>query len=273
MTRLEYGDFYKFLVSLGMVLLGLSFVVPWLFLRESFGGMLTASDISGLTPTAQALLHYRQQAALWFVRSVWCISLALAIGGLVPLIMGTVLWVRKQRLLDQRDEIELRKLGLEVERLKREIEPLTPGEIAMKAIGEISEEVEAEGPAELAAVESVTTDIRDYLRVEEMFFEKLVACYGEARVLTHQRRRHAEYDAILISDGPVLRDVVFEVKRLARHLSMDRFQTLVGRVIALIQDYAVLEARLSTSVVGILVLVVRERDRDSATVDQYLWAA
>ncbi|HUS70189.1 MAG TPA: hypothetical protein VM075_05350 [Anaerolineae bacterium] len=270
MTKLEYGDLYKFLVSLGILLICLSLVVPWLCLRESLGGLLKASEISELTPTAQALLDYRLQAALWFVRNVWWISLTLMIGGLLTLVRGIVLWGRKQRLLDHRVEIETEKLGLEVERLKRQMEPLTPGEIAINAIGEITEELEAEEPPEPAIVHSLTAGIQEYLREEKIFFDKLVTCYGSDRVLTHQGARDAAYDAILISDSPVLADVVFEVKRLTRHLSLDRLRAAVDQVSRLIQDYAVVRGRSTTSVVGILMFVVPQDDRDSVMMQEYL---
>lgn len=273
MTKLEYGDLYKFLASLGIVLISLSMLVPWLFLRESFDGLLKPSDISELTPTAEALLKYRQEAALWVIRSLWWVSPALAIGGLMFLAAGVCLWIRRQRLLDQRERIETQKLGLEVERLKREMEPLTPGQIAVAAIGEITEEIEAEKPPAAALLHSVTAGVQEYLRVEQIFFDKLVACYGDDRVLTHQGVRDAAYDAVLISDSPGLADVVFEVKRLTHHLSSDRLRAAVDETSALIQNYAVLRARLTATVVGIVMFVVPEHDRDRAIMQEYLWTA
>ena len=45
MTKLEYSDLYKFLASLGFVLIGLSLLVPWLFLRESFDALLNTTTV------------------------------------------------------------------------------------------------------------------------------------------------------------------------------------------------------------------------------------
>jgi hypothetical protein len=272
MTKLEYSDLYKFLVSLGVVLISLSLFVPWLFLRESFDALLKASDISDLTPGAQALLGYRQQTALWFMRNVWWISLLLAIGGALPLVMGIVLWVRKQRLLDQREEIETWKASLEVEKLRREMEPLNPPEIAKKAIEEAREGVEAEEALEPSVISSIESRIQGYLRVEEIFFSKLMACYGDKRVLTQQRRGQAIYDAVLISDSPTLADVVFEVKRLALRSRVNRVGEIAKRLAYLIQDYAVLTMRSTTTIVGIVLFVVPETDRASARMDEFLWA-
>jgi hypothetical protein len=35
--QIEYGDFYKFVVSLGIALVFSAILVPWLFLRDPFG--------------------------------------------------------------------------------------------------------------------------------------------------------------------------------------------------------------------------------------------
>jgi len=272
MNKLEYSDLSKFLVSLGAVLISLSLLVPWLFLRESFDALLKASDISELAPEAQALLAYRQQTALWFIRNVWWISLLLAIGGFLPLVIGITHWVRKQRLVDQREVAETRKASLEVEKLRREMEPLNPPEIAKKAIEEVREEIEAEEALEPSTISSIESHIQGYLRVEEIFSRKLIDCYGDERVLIQQRGRRAIYDAILVSDSPALPDVVFEIKHITRHLSLSRLHAIVDQAARLIQDYAVLTMRSTTAIVGIVLFVVPESDEDSASMVQFDWA-
>lgn len=34
--KFEFGDLYRFVVSLGVVLVSISILVPWLFLKEPF---------------------------------------------------------------------------------------------------------------------------------------------------------------------------------------------------------------------------------------------
>jgi hypothetical protein len=273
MTKLEYSDLYKFLASLGVVLIGLALLVPWLFLRESFDALLKTSDISELTPTAQMLLSYRQQAALWFIKSVWWISPLLALGGLLLLIMGIVPWrKRQQHLVDQREKFEMQKAGWEVERLKREIEPMTYAQIAIKGIEEVEEEIEvAEEAPEASVIPSIKSHLQEYFRVEEIFLNKLIACYGEERVLTQKRIEYQAYDAILLSDRPQLTDVVFEVKRLTRHFSLSRLRAAIEQVILLIQGYAILAGRETTTIIGIVFFVLPEGDRDSARMDEFVW--
>jgi hypothetical protein len=267
MTKLEYSDLYKFLVSLGIVLVTLSLFIPWLFLHESFDASLKDSEIAELTATAQALIRYRQYTALWFVQNIWWISILLAIGGLVSLILGLVLWVRRQRLADQREEFETRKVGLEVEKLRREIEPLTPTEIVMKGLEEVKEEIKEEIP-EPVFISSIASRVQEYFRVEKIFLNKLIACYGGERVLAQQRMKEETYDAILISDSSNLADVVFEVKYLTSLLGSGRLHKTVDQVIRLIQNYTVLAARHA---VAIILFVLQEGYEDSVLVDRYVW--
>jgi hypothetical protein len=91
MTKLEFGDFYKFLVSLGSVLVALSLLLPWLFLRESFNALVSVSDISELTSSGQELVSHQQSSALWFVRNASWISGGFAIVGVALLTLGLVL--------------------------------------------------------------------------------------------------------------------------------------------------------------------------------------
>jgi hypothetical protein len=70
MNKPEYSDLYKFIASLGLILIAFSILLPWLFLRESFESLVSASDFANLTPTAQALIAYRQNTGLWFIQNI-----------------------------------------------------------------------------------------------------------------------------------------------------------------------------------------------------------
>ena len=50
MTKLDYQDYYRFVVSLGLFLTAAAVIVPWLFLREPFDLHITAKELAELTP-------------------------------------------------------------------------------------------------------------------------------------------------------------------------------------------------------------------------------
>jgi hypothetical protein len=58
-AQIEYGDFYKFVVSLDIALVLAAILVPWLFLREPFDLMIEVSRLSQLTPAAQQIVLLR----------------------------------------------------------------------------------------------------------------------------------------------------------------------------------------------------------------------
>jgi hypothetical protein len=267
MTKLEYSDFYKFLVSLGVVLIALALLVPWLFLRESFDALLTVSEMSELTPAAQTLISYRQYAALWFVSNVLWISLSLVLGGLVPLVMGLTLWVKKQRRLDQQEKYEVEITGLELEKLKRELEPMTPAEIAVRGIEEVEEEVTGKPD-----VSTLPSRVHRYLHIENMFLRKLITCYGENRALPHQmiraRGRSSEYDAILLSEYDQSADIIFEIKHFTQQPQLNGIRMTVQRLIESIEVYA---AAAERKAIAIIFFVLSQDMLNNVIVDKIVW--
>ena len=68
MASVEYSDYHKFIVSLGVVLLAFSVLGPWLFLREPFDLMVEAQKLRSLTPEAQYLVTTRQHIVAAIMR-------------------------------------------------------------------------------------------------------------------------------------------------------------------------------------------------------------
>lgn len=274
MTRLEFSDFYKFLVSLGTVLVALALIMPWLFLRESFDALVSVSDISELTPTAQALIRHRQTAALWFVGNAMWISAGLATAGILLLAFGLFLWWRKQNVLDRRDM-------LETEKLRQEVESLSPAQIAEKVVKEAGEEArlqEGEAVEEEPQLEEAEkrerrdtyfSMIEEYFRVENGFLSKLLTCFGERHVLTHKRIQGMMYDAVVLP--PVKApDAVFEIKvtRIGPHQMA--FHSGLDQLILATPIYTALTERAAR---GVLLIVLLEGVPERAQVDHYVEVA
>jgi hypothetical protein len=199
MNKPEYSDLYKFISSLGIILIAFAVLLPWLFLREPFETHLSAEEIDALTQTAQTLIGYRQTTALWFYQYIPWISLALSSFGLGVLICGLKLWWGKQKLLDQSDKYDL-------ELKEHEIRSLSPAELAEKAI----EETFREEGFTTEASEKVRA-VQEHFRTEELVFNKLIECFGPA-VLKDQLIGTSRVDGILMMRAKVR--AVIEVKRV-----------------------------------------------------------
>ena len=65
MEKLNYNDFNKFLVSLGVILIGLALLIPWLFLKESYN-IPTKIEIDSLTDISKNIIEVKQGYLLIF---------------------------------------------------------------------------------------------------------------------------------------------------------------------------------------------------------------
>ncbi len=114
MTKIDFSDFYKFIVSFGLILLSLAIVIPWLFLRETFNISISKTELSQLTPLAQELIVYRQYSVLWLMRNVVWLSGFIAFIGFIIIGIGLIQWHKRQTLLDHREKLEATKIEIEV---------------------------------------------------------------------------------------------------------------------------------------------------------------
>lgn len=105
-ANIDYSDPYRFLVSAGIVVIGMSLLLPWLLLQVSLDIVIRTDDLSQLTPAAQAIVNRRQTSALWLIENVSLISGVLAALGILCLLVGMLFWYRRYR---QQEELELLK--------------------------------------------------------------------------------------------------------------------------------------------------------------------
>ena len=248
MNKPEYSDLYKFIVSLGLILIAFAMLLPWLFLRESFDALVTTSDLANLTPTAQALIAYRQNTGLWFVQNILWLSSIPAIAGFITLGSGLYLWQRKQKVLDRKDELETEKLNLE-------IKSMSPEQIAVKAIKETADEIqvrEADEASPQSTAERINV-INEYFETENIVISKLMNCFGVYDVRPNQQIGDSQVD-VLVNTGRRER-LIFEVKliRLPTYINR-RIRETVDILGSVVSKYN--QLRPGNSAVGIGLLVI-----------------
>ena len=230
MKTLEYSDFYKFIVSIGVVLISLAVLLPWLLLQEPFDVTLKASVITELTPVAQAIIATRQTTALWLLSNVRYISSVLAIAGVIFLGVGLHKWNEMQKIRDKREFYE-------TEKVRRELEPMSAEQIAQKAIEDVAEKdteekqlVEDQTASDMLVPSSSV--VTQYFRIEKMVQDKLRSCFSDdGEFLPNQRIKSAEYDAVFMSKKDYLSDVIFEIKYARKGFRINWVRESVNRLI------------------------------------------
>jgi hypothetical protein len=68
--KFEFGDLYKFVVSLGVVLISLSVLAPWLFLKEPFDLFKTDAELKAVTEVARAAILSRQESVAFILKFI-----------------------------------------------------------------------------------------------------------------------------------------------------------------------------------------------------------
>lgn len=243
MPQLEYGDYYKFRVSVGIALIIVSFVVPWLFLREPFDLLLENTQLLHLTPTAQALVSERQHLLEEIFLAVPWFSLASFVSGLMLASIGLVQWRRRQSLRDKSEELSLQKLELE-------LTAMTPQQVEEKLEANVEQQLRTAAPAEVASAAS------EFRRVEQAVRDRLSACLGDFyTVRANQRLGNAEYDAILEPKIKSTPDVIVDIKYIRKGFHSRWLRESVGRLV-LANDYYV--ERLKRPAVSLLLIVTAE---------------
>lgn len=216
--KLDYGDYHKFKVSLGVACLIAAFLVPWVFLREPFDLMVESNQLAKLTTEAQQLIEYRLAVARWLIWLTPFLSAALLALGSVLVFRGLHQWKSIQHWFDQEQR-------LKVEKLAKEIKQMTPIEIKEKAEAEITDGERAEisvGPADSAndtmKTSESTTTVRRYLDIESQLSRKIEQCLdSDYDVLPKRRLGKVEYDLILAAHSQTDSDRVIEIKFAAKN--------------------------------------------------------
>jgi len=202
-VKFDFGDLYKFIVSAGLALVGMSILSVWLIFKEPFDLNIKESELLLLTPAAQGVIKYRQHVVGLLVSfSIWAIPLT-AFSGLLLSGWGLRKWKQQQSIVDQ-----LAELGLQEKKIA--IRPKTDDEIAL------SEQLGPENAdAGLVAPASIVSQSPGY--IEKILVQKLQYLLPtEYKVNSKMLISGAEVDFVLTSTHWLHKDYLIELKYIRK---------------------------------------------------------
>ena len=218
MAQFEYNDLNKFFVSIGVFLIGLTFILPWLFLREDFNLLITSENLSKFTLGAQKIIKQRQSF-------VGLLSVIIPIISILTLSSGTFLiykgirgWRKLQLLIEEREKltnqiqvIQEQKEKLTNQKLFIEITSLSKEEKNEKIEKEVQQiQPEVSEKLEMKTALDPETFKKNYLQFENKFqllLEKHLS--ANYKIYRDSKIDNSEYDLILSS---LPDDFIFEIK-------------------------------------------------------------
>lgn len=138
--QVEYGNLYKFMASVAIVLIAASVAVPWLLTHSISVLLVSQETLDGLPEQARDSLARRRDLIVW--AQDWLplpVFLILGGCGIALLAWALIQWAPSQRRADAVDQITLEKSEAEYRNMTRdEAEARREDEVAEAVVGQVS---------------------------------------------------------------------------------------------------------------------------------------
>lgn len=215
MPQLEYGDYYKFVISCGIGLIFVSVGLPWLFLHDPFDLLIETSKIANLTPQARDVVLHRQRIVSVIIILIPYASAVVGASGIVMTLYGLINWRKRQTIRDTVEEIDLGKKRIEYEQM-------TQGQIIEEARADVLNQGNAIlPPAAASQNERVDAAVEAYLESENTFLDALESRLPEGyELLRHQRAMSYTFDAVVRPIGAGAPEYMIDIKKLGSNANI-----------------------------------------------------
>ena len=239
MNKLEFGDVNKFLTSLGLIFIALSFALPWFFTQQNTLLTIKESDLKSFTLQAQEVLISQQNLLLQISKHILIISILLFIVGILVLIVGIVRWWRRQNVIDEIQDEDL------VFKKMQNFSWLEKRETIEEELNNLGEEIQ---PLE------IKTAIDNYIEIENIVFSNISLNYSNNyQIFQNVKIENSEFDVVLRSIAPsTISDKVIEIKYYNNDLVLSNLQSALYD---LIKNCKIYTQTLKKRCAGVLLII------------------
>lgn len=245
MNQIEYDSFYKFLVSIGIILLVLPIILFVFILKEPFDLLVTTEEIQNITTTAQQIIYQRQYIISILLKYSLIICIFFYIAGVNLIVIGSKKWYEIQIKIDKKQELEYEDLLLsiskmtDVEKLKKLETDIAELESEKEDITNVDSKTSPNSDAgsipeiklkpedldinlENILKSETKYKISEYFEIESKVYELMREKYSNTHILENNIRLGMdEYDILAISKNiNTNSDIIFETKYLKSIITM-----------------------------------------------------
>lgn len=286
MSKIEYDSLYKFIVSIGIALCTLSVLAIYFSLQESSVLLIHEDELAQLTDTARQAISAKQHLACMLAYSVLPFSIISFLIGVIIVVRGIVMWHSRQKVQDEKQDIELQAAKLELQKA-------TPAEKNEKILREalesantdISEKTDDQLD-ETLSISEIKVEQNAVRKENEMPFAQFSKQYRQVEAVVIAKIEHQlsythdiqtdvkieglVFDAVAVSKGNSP-DYIFEIKYLhsATSWNASKWSSVFLRMCQ--QEFAYLR-KTERKVVPVLVIVTLQDQvkRIQAMAERYL---
>ncbi len=232
MEKINYGDINKFLVSVGIVLIVLSVLSPYLYLKEDFGLYVESDIFDKFQEPVRDIILLKQLIVLKMQNIILYISLGLFLCGICTVIWGMRRWFKRQAKIDEKFDKEIEKLSLE-------IVAMTPEEKEEKAKQEVKEIENIEQTTYVHPKTPPSEYVSKYITIEKSVIDVFQNYHSTNFTVLSQQKlgNRYEIDILLKSKSKKYLDRIIEIKYFRNKLSPKIIKETVNRMNTQISYY------------------------------------
>lgn len=194
MNKPDYSDLYKFVTSIGLMLIFLSILVPWVLFADPFNMISDSSN-----PASQELVKIRQEFVFWMVKNLKVLSFGTAVIGFSTFVFGLNKWGSRQKVRDSQER-------LAVEKLTQEIRKMTPTEKVARVFEDVvnfgfATQIDMDIKISDLLTESNLKSVESFQRLEDRVINAIARCYGWENMKTDLKIGSHYADLVLDIDS------------------------------------------------------------------------
>ena len=222
MEKLQYDSFYKFLVSLGLVLIIAPFIGVYYLLNYSNENLLTVNKYTELSQKSLGIIEKKENILNLFLTLAPYIFIFTTILGIFLLIYGIIKWKNLQKEIDEQTTIKTK-----VERTQ--LEKLTANEVLQK--------IESEEEINTKDKKQIYNRIQDAIMAEGFCFEYLSNQLSKDYIVEQNVRiDNSIFDMVALSKKNK-NDLIYEIKYYREEPDLHKYKYILDRLEKLKEVY------------------------------------
>lgn len=215
MEKLQYDSFYKFLVSLGLVLIITPFIGVYYLLNYSNENLLTVNKYTELSQKSLGIIEKKENILNLFLTLAPYIFIFTTILGIFLLIYGIIKWKNLQKEIDEQTTIKTK-----VERTQ--LEKLTANEVLQK--------IESEEEINTKDKKQIYNRIQDAIMAEGFCFEYLSNQLSKDYIVEQNVRiDNSIFDIVALSKKNKS-DLIYEIKYCREKPDLHKYKYILDRL-------------------------------------------
>lgn len=181
--KIEYSDLYKFLSSIGLVLIVASLSIPFFIFQIDILKHYRNLNLKVISEISRKSIQIQENSINLILNYWWILSGFLFLGGAIILFIGIKKWNKRQKVCDKTQDISLQ----EKEKL---IQPASAKAINKK----IEDEADLEGSAQ----STIMAALKNYKSVESKVVDAVKTVSPSIKINPQARVGNFVYDLIII---------------------------------------------------------------------------